>query len=669
MAITPDVGSIKRESNTGAAPQIDVFGEVKSVAQNVTKMGEEIVVGNTNKKVDEKLDEIVAEDAAKAAEPLDEPIFDDSAEGVVMAEAHRLATAAGQLGGSQRDRIELALRKLIADAADKHPQLKARLRAELGFFMENDPEFNAVLQTDARDAEARARAGKDLDRMQDYAYQKLGMSPSEHRFGDEYFAKEYVKREKHHQGKITNDQQLDYMESQQNLAFDDYAVSYRKSMEGSASGMQDAYDHMAEGLKIIQTAMRDPSSARNQQIMSDWEFGGRAEAMRGIAQARFELAENFDVFPSDYYDNEKYKSLMAAHKEQLAAYDTLIGALADNDPGGVEQWAAYNVYKLMEFESDYPKLANQLRLLNEAAPGLEAASAAFDGMGDIIMHRVAKGLGTSLGDLFGRDMGFAQFDGIPPGATVEQLTAHYGAVMGQNPDPYNTGMTTPEDLQASAVADSKLKHTVEYLDLALDEAMGPDLVAAMWQAEGVRANQYLTTGQFATDGARDMILVYADPKNLEVAQKANTSQQPHAVEATMVQISALSNKYNDARIKDLEADLAQSVGRGGLTLGKSILSIDGELLEKEGKVRFEVDRQAVMAATPAAAKVYVGQKEQNYRAAVQKANELAIKVSQQLQAYANIMAMWDQSFEPDYLATWNSGFANTIGEISDGEVQ
>jgi len=671
---TKDLGTIEQErapsTQRGAHDVGRTLTELGGIAG---QMVQDHVTGGATEDLNTVVDQAIAADRAVTAQPLDEeaiPFEKDSPEWVVLDEVRRLRTSAEGAGSNLRGRIELEMRTVISDASDKHPGMKNLLRSEFGRFVATDPELAAMALRDERADAAIAIAQADTAALKDYAYDDLGLSRTAHRYGTKEFAIEYVKREEHHQARIVNEQLLASQESEQDLSIDTHLVTFNAKLQGKASDIREAYNTMHEGLKNVQKAMRDPTAGGSLELKNMWENGGRDQALREVAMLRYEMASVLNTMPVRYRDNAKFASAKIQYDENMAAVDTLITAIQTNDPSLVEVWNGYTTAKLIQFERENPVIAQQLRILNEMAPGLEAASETFDDTGARLNHFVGKILEGGLSTLIGQDLGMSQIDGLPVGASVEGITSQWSVVRVQNQDLYNTGDTTPEGIQAATAQSSLLTSKPEYLDLALDEAVAPVAAAAMFSAEGMRANIYLTTGTFRSDGAKEMLQVWKDPANFDLAKKSNRSDQPNMVEATMQQVGLMMNRYNDTREKQLESLLGQNIGASEpLSLGQAIKSIDASKLESDGKVSFVLDRAKVLATAPMASRGLKGQPEQHFRRAQVKANELAAEINLQLAWISNIQATWDQTFIPDYVGTWESSMRAKVGDIENGEAQ
>jgi hypothetical protein len=678
---TEDLGSIATQGEAVQNPNdIDVLGGLARGAEAVIGMVKDGVINKEVEKLNEITDAAVDNEVLASTPDVLTVDPDASDADVLTNRITQLRAGIAQRSGSSKLRLQMELRAELEKSGQKFPGLRAELGTELGRFESTDPAFLLIGALDAAGTAASQDAQDELDLIRDTAYSSvssggLGMIPNAKApFGSPAFSQEYAFQAALVSARNQNLVFTNAMSSQDNVDSRTSAANWDSYIEGGAAGVYAEIGEAREEWSRVALAMQDSTVPGALQTIALWEQGGQQATMDEIADAEANMQIKFgNLFPVNQVGTPDYEKAKTKLDLQMAAFGILKEGVANSDANLIRTYETFEAMKSYQWELDNPVVSDQIRVIKEITPILDAIDDTFSARGDLVRNRIGEFLDTSLPGLLSRTIGMTNLDALSPDATAQDVRDHFQSGRAGNPSRYGNGQTSPRGTQGNASADASLRFSPEFL--GQHEIMTPTVASSVIGAAVVNAMDILETGAAPVDAARAMYAEWGQDGVTEVLAKAMLDR-PAVVQAAGDELEKVARVAENQRRNEYRA-LKGRQARPGI-FAETLLNFTVD--EKTGDVLFMVDDDAINhlglvtelqnkdVALPEFSTSPNPKTEQIIarEAAKAVARELTLLVSTDLKAARNIEAAQNGGVAGTFTDIWNNGgFKGSFGEIEE----
>ena len=436
----------------------------------------------------------------------------------------------------------------MEDLRRKWPALSTQLSAELRRFEANDPEFQALGVLDAQNTSFNKMAAKELQDIKDFAYKSvdsggLGLIPGRHNFGTREFAEAYSHKARMLDIQNENTSYLLALQSQDNVGARDNARAFESWISGESAGIKlEISDALAQSREAA-IAAANPTAPQAAEKLLLWNTpgGGKDQALADIDAAMLSVTNMFEnQFPINQRNTEAFSAAKARFDAQMGALSAYRTGVDTNDVTLMQSYEAWDTYQNIKFERAEPQIVQQGRALERVIPLLEAMKGDFGSKDKLIRNEVAKYVDDTLSGYLGRSGGFAQIDGLRPGANRREILNHTRSVRQQNPNRYGSAQISTEGVQTGANLDLRLGTDPGLLELAKkgNTAMSPTVAAEQYLARASYLDDLMLSGEIPRDVLRDTVVAMGSDGLIEQANIARQGAYPDACESTSLSDSA-----------------------------------------------------------------------------------------------------------------------------------
>ena len=672
MALSTDIGSIEVQGPVNGPVRADTRVDGEGIGNAITGVINEGRVNKFNTALDEVKADVFSTEGGDSGGRI-APVTGDPDADSLLENIYALEDGMSQSSGSRKSALALQLRQVYDTFAKKHPRLRGRLAQELTRFESTDPEIAALDLVSQEDSAVAALAAKDLERLKDEAYNKLGMSPGIEKFGSIGFAREFARRNRAVQTKIVNDQILEAQESNQDLKVSDYLDTFQAGMSGEASDTTETWMQYGEDLSTFQIALSDVTQPGAKETIQFFN-NGQKQALAAKVQGNIYSAQRrFNAIPIKYADQDQYKAARAvldSHVQMLSGF--LEGIQTDN-PTLIKAYETYATAQMIGFEAenrDVVQLNRQVRAFKDT---LELVDKTFGGEGAIIQHELGQISIQSLEAMVGKDLALSSGlpktarDGLPP--TANSRRQEYSAMAQGVLDITGNNAQTQQERQKFLIEEEVIKNEAEYMRLAGDGVLAPQRALALIEAKGVRMVALNQSGPLDWTGQKTVLESYADPAILNAAILAG-QVDPTANEVLAQDLGRIATNYDSTRVNNYIDTLNTKVH--GQLLGEStfvtgLIKADFSDIDN-GNVTFTYDNAALHArirevegAAPAHV-IKIAQNRMN-----EATRELSRIVSKDLKWLAHVEALHNGTNEADYATQYDLSFSEMRIPREDGQ--
>lgn len=683
MAETPVLGAISVAGQQAEITDPNSVGHRETLA-NIASVGESIADSAKSNALEglrqensQDTDTILAASGPKT--PQDElgVVVPSSQDQFLLDKISKLKAGIAQNNGSAKALLELELRKNASKLGDRFPGLRDEIAQTNANFVRTDPEYAALDLADASSKTFQAQQAKDLQRIKDTAYDKLGMIPGRTDFGSPEFVREYNYLANLRQATNDNSTVNDAMDAEETRTARGFLDGIQNAVMGATSDTSELVFELGNIVRDVSAAARDVTAPGASATLNAYENGGRDAALGLVQNSIFTLESKMNDFPLTMAHTTSYANARALIDQQVGALTKLSTALVDQDFNLVDAWETFNVSRSIQFQVDNPVLGNLGAQMEEHAVLYEAISKDFGAQGDILMNSISGLVRQSMPHLFGVTYGMSGISHLRPGASEQEILNTQRAIRTQNPYPYGNGQNTPEGVQTNATVHQQQMLSPAVLTRAATnggKGISPDVATNILGATASWTEHMLISGALAPDAARPHLQVLANPDFKHVADLARAGKVPKVtVAAGNMYRSMLFDKEVEAARLGEYAALRNTVING--VSASQLIVIDPAELAK-GKVVFRADPARIDKLVPESKQgttfgaIGLGgdlrPKANGLQQAQQVAADLTSRVNDDLMIQANINYLLVETPEVDFENAWvSSGLQETFGVVPE----
>jgi len=556
--------------------------------------------------------------------------------------------------GSHRAALNLELAQNLEQTTNNFPWLKPRLTQQLSRFKQNDPDIMLLDMFEKDQAQANKMNIDEIDRIKDYAENKLGMSPLG--FGTSKWGREFSRRNTDVQLKVTNDQILAAQESNQDLDISSYLSTYKDSQTGRASSTTATFNQYREGLATFHLAMQDVTVPGAKETVSLWNNGKKQLLANEVRQNIFDDQTAFLNIPSRFWDQDKYIKAKAAHETHVGMLQDLITGIETDTPSLTQGYELYATAQAIGFEQENREVVEMARNAKAYVSMIEFGLQTFDGRGRETQHGLGVIANRLVTAMLGEDI--AMSSGIPKTARDPvALRAEYSSMIQGTTDILGRGATSREERQKAYIEDVIQKNTSEYLALAGDDELSPERADIQITARGMEVVAINQSGPLDVSGQQILLESFANPNILKMTSLID-ERNPAATQVLADDLMIIQENYEVDRVNRYIDNLNSTPMNFGpfAVLQNKFLTANFSDIEN-GNVSFTVDEKAawqhVRETEPSIG--WTDIKVMNERMVI-NARDLGLKVSKDLKWLAHVEAMHNGTNVADYERQYDLSF-------------
>ncbi len=316
----------------------------------------------------------------------------------------KLRAAMDQGDTSQRSIAELNLKRELTQFQARFPGLRNELAGEFGSFARTDPGLDELGLRDVRDAAFSTLAAKDLARLEDYAYKKvgdggLGISVGINS-GDPRFAAQFVWKDAIANGKQTEAMYGLLYDSNTKAKGRDVAKTWNESLQGIMSPI---YTNIEKGLELASEAaalFRKGLNGTSSEQLNEWQQIHSKQLILDTEALILQLTARWDnkVTPR-ISDVAEIKAARAQLDGTIEHFERLLTAIGDDgSPDLLKAWELERSMRTAALRDRSVPLDKSLDLV-EAFSGAETMLEIIGAKDQIIKSGAGEVVGAGLEDL------------------------------------------------------------------------------------------------------------------------------------------------------------------------------------------------------------------------------------------------------------------------------